>query len=516
MSLGLPPVSTGLKTIAPYLQRAEELVASDPVIAYWCAYYAAQVGISLKAQDTNSRYLLLNLLDALERLKKEIGPNDAVDIEPASAAYVENFALKIFKTADDEDRAGKATKSTAKKFLASANFFEVLRVFPKIEVSESSEPKLKYAKWKAADIGKAFREGRRPTPGPPGSQLDPELISTTVHLPSSDPSTSQTQPPAPHQPSHREPSPTTRTSSSRSPKRHSPPPSISPDDIARANRLPIRPGEGKHDDAALSPGRWSTTATPGFDSERTFGLDNVGNVGGSTDNWQEDAVDPFTRAAARTSGTKLRTAWVSTEMENAMSDEDPVRDPVLNAESSRGRARFSPAREHITSIEAIPPLLPHIPTSPSPPRSSPPRSSPPRSSPPRSSPPRSSPPRSSPPQSFSPRSSPSVALSNLPPGFVPTAQPRQMPGSGLPSSPSAPSFVAPPPPMPSRSAVPPPSAPTFITPFVPAPAPRAVELTPNIIAKAQRHCRFAISSLDYEDPEHAIKELRAALEILGG
>jgi vacuolar protein sorting-associated protein VTA1 len=129
MSLGLPPVSTGLKTIAPYLQRAEELVASDPVIAYWCmypshliqppltltppigAYYAAQVGISLKAQDTNSRYLLLNLLDALERLKKEIGPNDAVDIEPASAAYVENFALKIFKTADDEDRAGKATKS---------------------------------------------------------------------------------------------------------------------------------------------------------------------------------------------------------------------------------------------------------------------------------------------------------------------------------------------------------------------------------------------------------------------
>ncbi|KAF8846042.1 DUF605-domain-containing protein [Paxillus ammoniavirescens] len=494
MSLGLPPVSTGLKAIAPYLQRAEELVASEPVIAYWCAYYAAQVGISLKAQDTGSRHLLLNLLDALERLKKEIGPNDAIDIEPASAAYVENFALKVFKMADDEDRAGKATKSTAKKFLASANFFEVLRVFPKVEVSESSEPKLKYAKWKAADIAKAFREGRRPTPGPPGSQLDPELISTTVHLPSSDPSTSQTPPPVPHQPSHREPSPVTRTSSSRSPKRQSPPPSISPDDIARANRLPIHPGEGKHDDAALSPGRWSTTATPGFDLVRTPGLDSVGNVGGSTGGWREDSVDPFTRAAARTSGTKLRTAWVSTEMEGAMSDEDPVRDPVLSAESSRGRARFSPARESITSIEAIPPLFPHIPTSPSTPRSSSLRSSPPRSSPPRSSP---------------PRSSPSVALSNLPPGFVPTT---------LSSSPSAPSFVAPPPPppMPSRPAVPPPSAPAFITPFVPAPAPRAVELTPSVIAKAQRHCRFAISSLDYEDPEHAIKELRAALETLGG
>lgn len=74
------------------------------------AYYAAQLGISLKAQDPNSRNLLLNLLDALERLKKEIGPNDTIDNEPASAAYVENFALKVFKTADDEDRAGNATR----------------------------------------------------------------------------------------------------------------------------------------------------------------------------------------------------------------------------------------------------------------------------------------------------------------------------------------------------------------------------------------------------------------------
>jgi vacuolar protein sorting-associated protein VTA1 len=42
------------------------------------------------------------------------------------------------------------------------------------------------------------------------------------------------------------------------------------------------------------------------------------------------------------------------------------------------------------------------------------------------------------------------------------------------------------------------------------------ELTPSIIAKAQKHCRFAISSLDYEDAEQARKELRAALALLGG
>ena len=33
------------------------------------------------------------------------------------------------------------------------------------------------------------------------------------------------------------------------------------------------------------------------------------------------------------------------------------------------------------------------------------------------------------------------------------------------------------------------------------------ELTPQVIARAQKHCRFAISALDYEDPEQAVKEL---------
>jgi hypothetical protein len=34
----LPPVPPSLKSITPYLQRAEELRIQDPVIAYWCKY----------------------------------------------------------------------------------------------------------------------------------------------------------------------------------------------------------------------------------------------------------------------------------------------------------------------------------------------------------------------------------------------------------------------------------------------------------------------------------------------
>ena len=72
---------------------------------------------------------------------------------------------------------------------------------------------------------------------------------------------------------------------------------------------------------------------------------------------------------------------------------------------------------------------------------------------------------------------------------------------------------------------PPPSAPYMqITrqPLPPPPPPPPAEtsplpeLTPGLIAKTQKHCRFAISALDYEDAEQARKELRAALAILGG
>ena len=74
------------------------------------AYYAAQIGINLKTRDAASRDLLNALLGALEHTKNEIGPNDAIYNELASSAYVENFALKVFASADNEDRNAHATR----------------------------------------------------------------------------------------------------------------------------------------------------------------------------------------------------------------------------------------------------------------------------------------------------------------------------------------------------------------------------------------------------------------------
>lgn len=77
------------------------------------AYYAAQNGIILKTRDAASRNFLSALLDALEQMKSAMGPNDAIHIESASSAYVENFALKVFANADNEDRSSHATRYAA-------------------------------------------------------------------------------------------------------------------------------------------------------------------------------------------------------------------------------------------------------------------------------------------------------------------------------------------------------------------------------------------------------------------
>lgn len=168
--LDLPPITPEFKSLLPFLQRADEVKHQEPIIAYWCTYYAAQQGMAIQEKDVASRQVLFALLDTLERMKKEIGSTDAIDDEGASSAYFENFALRVFALADNEDRQGNATRATAKKFVAAANFLEVLHTFPKVQLSENIDEKIRYSKWKAADIAKAFREGRKPTPGPAASE----------------------------------------------------------------------------------------------------------------------------------------------------------------------------------------------------------------------------------------------------------------------------------------------------------------------------------------------------------
>ncbi|KAF7307057.1 hypothetical protein MIND_00498800 [Mycena indigotica] len=431
----LPTTPAALKTISPYLQRADELKEKEPIIAYWCTYYAAQVGIALKAKDATSRDFLFELLGNLEKMKAQIGPTDAIDIESASAAYVENFALRVFASADNEDRSGGGNRSTAKKFLAAANFLEILKTFPKTEISESTEEKIKYAKWKAADIAKAFREGRKPTPGPAGS--DPSIDAELAQLqqatgPSSIGSNAGTlkgSPPAPFSGLSDQPTNGKRTS-----------PQIEPEVIADANRLfasltpprhsnDLHPGSwaGQHAGEA-TPGSWSTAATPG--------------TGETT---PHDFTVPQSPSLGKGKGR---------EREGSGDSQHTISLQPENEQEPKKSVHFTPS-----VAGNSPPVSPYYPT----------------------------------------------ASSHVPPDSVIFGNSNSM----YPSAPP-PDVFTPPLPPPPTIAVPP----TLVS-QPPPPQPLTV-LTPLVVAKAQKHCRFAISALDYEDAEQARKELRAALAVLGG
>ncbi|KAI0332014.1 DUF605-domain-containing protein [Cubamyces sp. BRFM 1775] len=457
MVLPLPPLPPELKAIQPYLQRAEEISPKDPIIAYWCAYYAAQQGIGLRVKDTTARLFLFELLGLLERMKSELGANDAVHDETASAAYIENFALRVFAGADNEDRKGAATRNTARKFIAAANFLEILRVFEGDKAGidlNAIEEKIKYAKWKAADIARAFREGRKPTPGPPGSvatdspaTADATLPDDNLVPPSTPPSGSSQLPSAPSPPGI---------------KRSTPPPpqltNLSPHESSTL----LAPGPHLPDGLAppqppQSPGSWSTVATPGSPN---FKIDDGGS-------------------SANPGGNARRAAFVSDELEGTT---DAETTPPLSATGKS--VHFSPSVVGGLSTPGEGP----------------------------GEGPGGRDPFSVKVVVNSPSASPYKAPPPLPSSSSasPASPPNPLPHQGHPSRTSPPGYASPLPP--NGPYTPPanqdPSTATVTT--------RPPQLTAQVVNRVQKHCRYAISALDYEDAEQAIKELRTALRMLGG
>ncbi|CAN6214152.1 unnamed protein product [Urochloa humidicola] len=162
------------KGLLPYLQRADELQKHEPLVAYYCRLYAMEKGLRIpqkeRTKTTNS--ILVSLMNQLEKDKKTLtlGPDDNL--------HVEGFALNVFAKADKQDRAGRADINTAKTFYAASIFFEILNQFG--ELQPDIEQKQKYAIWKAAEIRKALKEGRKPEAGPPGGDKDEGPVNTTA------------------------------------------------------------------------------------------------------------------------------------------------------------------------------------------------------------------------------------------------------------------------------------------------------------------------------------------------
>lgn len=398
------------------------------------------------------------------QFKAENQDNDAVIDDIAGKAYVEQFGLETFQRADNAVRANKASRQTADTFQASGTFLDLLQIWGQIEPEIVA--KIKYAKYHALRIAKAVKAGEDPNLSNP--RIEPEPDEQLSQLDANDPdvqminggSSLQRQPSVVEVPdeadrSQRHLAQRSHLDESLHPSRA---PSIPRHGDVRQASIEHVPDEAHHLQSSLAP---QSTLDQSLHPSRTHsppppGVHDVSPLGQLA-----EPIDPATEAISPISA-----------------EDTAERKPSLGG-------NYFPAVPTPLSQPQPPvsdtfdfPLAPSDPSLPQPPltfhhvahtHSMPPERPPTRASPP-------------PPNRhhghFLPPTQP------IPSAMAPQSQPRQ-------PVPQAPPHL-------------------YQQPFQ-----QPVEIDEAAIMKAQKHARFAISALNFEDVPTAVKELRGALATLG-
>ncbi|MCJ1468970.1 hypothetical protein MMC07_007601 [Pseudocyphellaria aurata] len=174
-------IPTALKAadIARFAQRAGQLENAKPIVAYWCNYWIVHqiLAKSLHSSDDESMTYTMHLMDKLEQSKADHQDNDAIVDDLAGQAYIEQFGAETFSRAENAMKLNKATRQTADTFLASATFLELCQIWGPLDPEVAS--KIKYAKFHSLRIVRAIKAGEDPNlsnPAPVQSQLptDPD------------------------------------------------------------------------------------------------------------------------------------------------------------------------------------------------------------------------------------------------------------------------------------------------------------------------------------------------------
>ncbi|KAL2756718.1 hypothetical protein ACRALDRAFT_2041337 [Sodiomyces alcalophilus JCM 7366] len=177
------PASLRQADITRFVNRANQLREVKPAITYWCEYWVVNQILSkqLHTTDEESLNYTTNLMDRLEKTKAEYATEEAITDDAVGQAVVEEFAQQTFARAERVLKANRVTRQTADTFDAAATFFQLLNVWGQPDIE--AQKKIKYAKWNAARILKAIREGNDPNESNP-KQEEPEA---DTDLPSLDP-----------------------------------------------------------------------------------------------------------------------------------------------------------------------------------------------------------------------------------------------------------------------------------------------------------------------------------------
>lgn len=344
--------------------------------------------------------------------------------DTAAQAYVEQFAQETLDRAERVIKANKVTQQTASTFDAALTFLNLVNIWGPPDTE--TQQKIKYAKWNAARITKAIKEGKDP------NESNPKKEDLPPQQPALDPADPEVQ---------------LLGSTTGGPRpasvEEAPDPDLHQDSAGIS--LPQSPAAGHQPSSTADEDVLKLPSAPGYD----------------------DASAPSVPSGYFDPPPTLPS---------------PISPPTHNP------VNYTPAPD------ATAPTQDWTPTPP---------------------------PGTA---SFPPPSSDSAAPPARPPTFAPS-QPSTAAVAPLPSSsPSNSSFTnVPPPANVSRPVVPPPlsrivpSAPTAPGGFSQVPQQVAGNFTADDMAmsQAQKHAKWAISALNFEDVPTAVRELRRALEALG-
>ncbi|CCH43377.1 Vacuolar protein sorting-associated protein [Wickerhamomyces ciferrii] len=166
-----PEIPTELpKNLITFINRSKELEKADSIISYFCKLYTVEQILNQGLHQTNEKIstFALYLLDSIETFKND-SSNDVLDIindKETSQIYIINFSDKIFNNSLNQIHQKKSGKSTALGFLASVNFYELLKLWNEddkksIDQDEINK-KIRYGKFHAARILKNLKKGEDP------------------------------------------------------------------------------------------------------------------------------------------------------------------------------------------------------------------------------------------------------------------------------------------------------------------------------------------------------------------
>ncbi|KAF2442170.1 DUF605-domain-containing protein [Karstenula rhodostoma CBS 690.94] len=197
------PAKLRAAQITPFVQRAAQLEPYKPFVTYWLRFYIIQkiIGAGLHTADGDCTTYTANLMDQLEQTKAANPDEDALHDETAAQAYCEQFAFTTFAKGEKDMTSNAVTKSTADTLLAAATFFEMLTIWKK-DPEPEIKSKQKFAKYHAARILKALRNGEDPNLTNPVHE--PPAVASPSVLDPNDPEVRNLAPDAPN-PSARNP-----------------------------------------------------------------------------------------------------------------------------------------------------------------------------------------------------------------------------------------------------------------------------------------------------------------------